>query len=85
MKSTPKANCMFAVKWVIHRYETQPVEAENSVLKDLDAVVSSCQQRLPIMREKHPEAPPDGFLVFDGAGNEVRRRFGSERPHATGS
>ena len=29
---------------------------------------------------KHPTAPPDGFLVFDGMGKEVRRWFQSARP-----
>jgi hypothetical protein len=70
---------MFEVRWVIHRQETQPVEVENSTLKDLDEVVSSCIARLPAVREKYPWTPPDGFLVFDGAGNEVRRWFGSAR------
>jgi hypothetical protein len=79
---TGKAVFMFTVKWIVHRYETQPVDVESSVLEDLNAVVSSCQQRLPTMREKHPQTPPDGFLVFDSNGDEVRRWFGSVRPHA---
>jgi hypothetical protein len=72
---------MYAIKWVMHRYETQPVVVENSAVADLDALVLSCQWRLSEMREKYPLNQPDGFLVFDEAGNELRRWFGSERPH----
>jgi hypothetical protein len=72
---------MFAVKWVMHRHETEPVEVEDSVLADLDALVLSCQWRLSEMRQMHSSNPPDGFLVFDTNGKEIRRWFGSERPH----
>jgi hypothetical protein len=73
---------MFEVKWVKHRYERLPVEAETSYHDDLDAVVASCLKKLPEIRQKHPMNPPDGFLVFDEAGHEVRRWFGAERSHA---
>lgn len=73
---------MFIVKWVAHRHETQSVEVENSALQDLDKVVESSQARFPEMRRKHPSTPPDGFLVFDSDGNEVRRWFESARPKA---
>jgi hypothetical protein len=73
---------MFSVKWVVHRHETEPVEVENSALEDLDEVVETCRARLPEMRRKHANTPPDGFLIFDSAGNEVRRWFGSPRPAA---
>jgi hypothetical protein len=65
----------------MHRYETQPVVVESSAVTDLDALVLSCKWRLSEMREKYPLNQPDGFLVFDEAGNELRRWFGSERPH----
>jgi hypothetical protein len=29
------------------------------------------------MRRKYPDAPPDGFMVFDAAGQEIGRWFGS--------
>jgi hypothetical protein len=64
---------MFTVKWVMHRHETRPAEVEKSAIADLDALVLSCQWKLSEMREKHPSNPPDGFLVFDGEGKEVRR------------
>jgi hypothetical protein len=63
---------MFTVKWVKHRYERLPIEVETS----------HSQWKLSDIREKHPMNPPDGFLVFDEAGNELRRWFASERPHA---
>jgi len=71
---------MFSVKWVTHRHETQPVEFENSRLMDLDEVVRSCRARLSDMRREYPGTPPDGFLVFDSTGDEVRRWFESPRP-----
>jgi hypothetical protein len=70
----------FSVKWVVHRYETLPVEVERDVLQNLDKLVESCRGRTSDMRRKHPNSPPDGFLVFDSAGNEVRRWFESARP-----
>ncbi len=73
---------MFTVKWIMHRHESQPVEVETSCHGDLDTVVSSCQKRLSKIREKHSANPPDGFLVFNSEGKEVRRWFGSERSHA---
>ncbi len=72
---------MYAIKWVMHRYETQPVVVENSHVADLDALVLSCQWRLSEMRERYPLNQPDGCIVSDEAGNELRRWFGSERPH----
>jgi hypothetical protein len=72
---------MYAIKWVMHEHEAEPVEEETSCHGDLDAVVLSCQRRLSIMREKHPFDLPDGFLVFDDEGNEVRRWFRSPRSH----
>jgi hypothetical protein len=70
----------FSVSWVVHRYETLPVAIEDCAGQDLDKVVESCKARFPEMRGKHPNTPPDGFLVFDGAGAEVRRWFQSGRP-----
>ena len=70
-----KAREHFRVKWVVHRYETLPAEVENSVIQDLDKLVESCRGRFSEMRGKYPNTPPDGFLVFDGAGTEVRRWF----------
>ena len=70
----------FSVKWVVHRHETRPVDVEPSAIGDLDRLVKTCRQRFPEMRFKYPDTPPDGFLVFDSAGDEVRRWFESARP-----
>jgi hypothetical protein len=75
---------MFTIKWVMHHREAEPVEEETSCHGNVDAVVLSCQRRLSIMREKHSLDPPDGFLVFDDEGNEVRRWFRSPRRHLEG-
>jgi hypothetical protein len=75
-----KAREHFKVKWVVHRYETLPVEIESGVVQDLDKLVSSCQERFFEMRLKYPNTPPDGFLVFNSDGIEVRRWFESARP-----
>jgi hypothetical protein len=72
---------MFCVKWVIHGHETRPVEAEDSFSKDLDTVVRSCQKKLFAMRQIHAGTPPDGFIVCNGKGMEVRRWFGFSRPN----
>jgi hypothetical protein len=77
-----KAREEFSVSWVVHRYETLPVVVEHCVFQNLDQIVEACKARLSEMRDKHPDTPPDGFLVFDGAGSEVRRWFGSPRPTA---
>jgi hypothetical protein len=68
---------MFSVKWVAYRDDTQPIEVENSVLEDMNEVVSSCLKRMEIVRLRHPKTPPDGFIVFDGEGREVHRWFGT--------
>jgi hypothetical protein len=69
---------MFKVKWVLRRQETNPVASEIIELKSLDVLVTLCQTRLPTMRLRFPETPPDGFIVSDACENEVRRWF--DRP-----
>ena len=69
----------FIVKWVVHQYESLPVEVENDIPQGLDELVSSRRERFAEMRLKYPKAPPDGFLVFDSDGIEVRRWFESVR------
>jgi hypothetical protein len=68
---------MFDVKWVAQQNEASPIDSENSVLQNLDVVVWHCISRLPLMREEFAHCPPDGFLVFNHEGREVRRWFGS--------
>lgn len=71
---------MFSIRWVTHRDEKNASMAEKSLLPDADAVVASCLDRLPLMQERNLVSPPDGFIVYDGDGHEVRRWFGSARP-----
>jgi hypothetical protein len=71
---------MFVIKWVAHRRESEPVEVENSKEADIGLFVLSCQNRLLAMRKRHAQTPPDGFLVFDEGGTELRRWFGTPRP-----
>jgi hypothetical protein len=68
---------MFAVKWVIRGKEAEPVESEDFGVFHADVLVSACRYRMEMMRRKYPDAPPDGFMVFDAAGQEIGRWFGS--------
>ena len=70
---------MFTVRWVAHRNEEDASKTENSLLPNADAVVASCLERLPLMRERELVSPPDGFIVSDASGKELRRFFGSAR------
>ena len=55
-------------------------KTELSLLPVLDAIYASCIDRLVLMQERELEMPPDGFLIFDEGGHEVRRWFASARP-----
>jgi hypothetical protein len=67
---------MFSVKWLERGKESNPVEFENRILTELDRVVSSSQGGgLLGIRLRHIAKPPDGFIVVDDNGNEVRRWF----------
>ncbi len=67
---------MFVVQWIIHFNEKVPLETEYSIHQDLDDLVLSCKEKLPFMRLFRAQTPPDGFLVFDASGREVRRWMG---------
>ena len=67
---------MFTVKWVVKGREKEPLEVEEFVVNGREVLLEACQDRLPAMRLKYPNSPPDGFLVFDGAA-EVGHRFGA--------
>lgn len=74
-----QGRAMFSVKWVVAGNETMPVEVETNFLQAPVKLVAVCQRRLPAMRLKHPETPPDGFIVFDSEGEEVHRYLGLAR------
>jgi len=71
---------LFIVKWVTHLSEIAPVETENCTDHVLDELVFSCLKRLPDMRLKPFGITPDGFLILDDTGHELRRWFGTPRP-----
>jgi hypothetical protein len=62
------------VKWFSNA-SPDPVEIEKTVLDDPDEIVSSCRERLTVMRRHERPNTPDGFIVVNGAGLEVRRWF----------
>ena len=70
---------MFTVRWVVQGREKEPVEVEEFLVNGRDVLLEACQDRLPAMRLKHPQSPPDGFLIFDGAA-EVGHWFGLRIP-----
>jgi len=71
---------MFRIKWVTHLSEIEMIEIENSINDDLDMLAYSCIERLPKMRMEPSGTQPDGFLIFDDQGREVRRWFSSPLP-----
>ena len=73
---------MFSVKWLERGNESAPVEVENSILTDLDKVVSLSQGGLLGMRQRHIKKPPDGFIVVDDKGCELRRWFAAPAPNS---
>jgi hypothetical protein len=75
---------MFSVKWLERSKESNPVEFENSILTELDRVVSSSQGGGGLLgiRLRHIAKPPDGFIVVDDNGNEVRRWFAAPAPNS---
>jgi len=72
---------MFVVKWVVRHQDENPVEVEDSVLTNLDEIVASCKERLYGVRLRFTTHPPDGFIVCDENGKELRRWFGPVAPH----
>jgi hypothetical protein len=69
-------SAMFVVKWIVRYKEKSPVETEAGIVSDLDDLVASCQGRLYAMRLRHVVAPPDGFIIADEEGVELRRWLG---------
>ena len=67
---------MFSVKWVAQHKEAAPIIVESSVFTDLDKIVASCKEDLYAMRLRHLPTAPDGFIVCDADGRELRRWFG---------
>ena len=66
---------MFQVKWVARARTDEPVDVETSAFRDINNVVAFCQAALFGMRARFAVGPPDGFIVVDAEGSEVRRWF----------
>jgi hypothetical protein len=66
---------MFIVQWVARGKESEPILVERGFLTTLEKVASSCRRRIPALRSDHPDTPPDGFIVLESYGAEVRRWF----------
>jgi hypothetical protein len=68
---------MFTVKWVIRGKEAAPIESEAFGVSHVDTLIVASRYRMEMMRLKHPDTPPDGFIVLDHDGKEIGRWFDS--------
>ena len=73
---------MYCVKWIQRGRESEPVAIDESIHTDLDRIVYSCKDALYGVRLRHFARPPDGFIVVDDEGLEVRRWLGSTSSNA---
>ena len=64
---------MFTVKWIVRFEENKPIEVAPSTHSDLDRLVVFCQGQLTAKQVSHASTPPDGFLICDESGKELRR------------
>jgi hypothetical protein len=80
-QSVVEATRMFSVKWVYRRQEDEAILVEEGYIVPLDKVVSLCKRRSPVLRLDFPDTPPDGFIVMDSEGREVRRWYAPEEAH----
>jgi hypothetical protein len=67
---------MLTVKWVQRFAEDRPVEIEGSIFTDIDRVFALSKSEL---YGKHLRVlnPPDGFIICDENGHELRRWLSS--------
>jgi hypothetical protein len=72
---------MFTVRWVSREKINKPIVSDESAFTSLDATVVSAQERLYSMRLRYIHSPPDGFIVVDDDGKELRRWL-APRTHA---
>lgn len=69
---------MFKVKWITRFNDHRPIAIEDSILIDVDKVFTSCRERLYGKRFERFGVPPDGFVICDEDGKELRRWLASE-------
>jgi hypothetical protein len=71
-----RVTAMFTVRWVVRGNDAEPVEVEKIKVLSVETVLAACRYRLVAIRLKHPDNPPDGFIVLNESGRELRRWFG---------
>jgi len=67
---------MLIVKWVVRFEENTPLLTEECIRTSIDGIFEKCKDQLHGMRVKNWTNPPDGFVICDEEGNELRRWFG---------
>jgi hypothetical protein len=72
---------MFRIKWMTHFSEIGMIDTDDSIIEsDLDRLVYSCIEKLRKMRMIASGQQPDGFVISNEEGSEVRRWFDSPSP-----
>ena len=66
---------VFKVKWIDRFGDKPPIAIEDSVFTNLDDIVEQSKDELYARRLSHMRAP-DGFIVCDEDGAELRRWIG---------
>lgn len=64
---------MFTVKWIVRFEENRPIEVEPAKHADRDGLVAFCQGQITAKRISYASTPPDGFVICDERGKELRR------------
>jgi hypothetical protein len=72
---------MMTVKWVVRFEENTPLRVEESILTSIEGVFDRCKDQLRGMRLKDWTNPPDGFVICDEEGTELRRWFNLNPVH----
>ena len=69
----------FIVKWVVHQYESLPVEVENDIAHDLDEIVSSRRERFAEMQNQDIQRrPPMGFSSLTATALKSAANFNAQ-------
>lgn len=68
---------MLTIQWIaLRRDGTRGMVERTTFPKDsLAEAMAEARARVDEVRAKHPDGPPDGFIVLDEAGGEIGRFF----------
>ena len=68
---------MLTIHWIaLRRDGTRGVVERTTFPKDsLSGAMAEARARFDEVRAKHPDGPPDGFIVLDQTGGEIGRFF----------